>query len=864
MSIDYKILFKGQVPEEVETSLGEFVATTMNEGEKYIFTHAENEGNLHFTKVDWSKLSSPPFAYIDTSILKSEVAQMILRRAAGNVGGLNIDDLKDDLIEKSFTVKVLNDYSIGHISDIVLNFALEREVNPTLIRPYVLNLLSFLSDFKRAGIISFPVELDCGFSEDTFFIQAHCNDQGFSFDNILDSINANEIGSYGEQFRDFTKYSDLTDLFKIDSTRKIVITACWFYDKVWSDKKREFSSLVIHDIPKLLKDRNELDNSVNSFLAQSLENVARIKKREAVLPAKYLAEEGEKIREAVNPVKVKNVYDFLQSKMSLTVGEEFGLKDLEQLLIENPRPGHSSKLNGTEKEELVSIIKDTEAHNKLSDDIQRVKGKIENEDYVAQMIRNVSKMSAQDVKQIIKGEREDLGEEVSIVQGSHAGPDDFSQKISGTFEDLGSGSLTFKSLGSDSEAEAKQKQIKERVIESNSNEENSNWEVKKLNVVKKMQEELVNVKGLPQEQMNDKVERIIASELDVEDAQSKTVVSHFSDNVVEDWVEEGVEGLNNEILSRLKLDKVEQQLATRERQVDKMKELITKLKVENGNLNVKVRDMQKDLKVQDFHSRREEEQSSDGGNPISLEEVGNKIASNHEHPIDVIELKNENEKLLSQIESLKKRVNFMYENSKANAGTNLDTNDIQMMSDENSRMKKLIAEHRAEVDQYKAEKREAEVLLEAKKREVEERNEAIAKLKNELASSDSKDYEKQINALKDEISSLTQESKDSQLKAKSFEQKLKYVNVQLDRYKIQEKKKSQIQTPSNVMDAKTKTKIKKLEMGAERMKKAYDKTQKDLTEKKTELHKATLENKTLNVKVRELERKLDVLGRKAS
>ena len=32
--------------------------------------------------------------------------------------------------------------------------------------------------------------------------------------------------------------------------------------------------------------------------------------------------------------------------------------------------------------------------------------------------------------------------------------------------------------------------------------------------------------------------------------------------------------------------------------------------------------MQKDLKVQDFHSRREEEQSSDGGNPISLEEVG--------------------------------------------------------------------------------------------------------------------------------------------------------------------------------------------------------------------------------------------------
>ncbi len=866
MSIDYKILFKSNIPEEFRESLGEFVSTTESESEKYIFTHQEDAGNLKFKKINWNEVKVPPVAYIHPRIVKSEVAQLIIRRAAGNIGGLNIDDLKDDLIEKSFTVKVLNEYSIGHISDVILNFALEREVKSSSIRTYLVNLLGFLADFKKAGVLSFPIDLDCGFSEDTFFIQAHCKDEGFSFDNILDCLNDDDVESYKAKFKDFVKYTDLTDIFKIDSTGRLVITSCWFYDGVWDSGVREYGSLIIHDLVHLKADREDMDNSVNSFIKQSLDNVSKLRTLDSVLPAKYLAEEAGKIKEAINPLKVKNIYDFLRQRISVPVQEGFSLADLEVVLKDNPRPEGSAKLNKPEKEELISFLVKGANIDDLNDDIQKVKGQITSEDYVNQMIKNLSGMSAQDVKQIIKGKKEDLGDSITRVKGSSEKDQEFKTIVSGSQIESQSNVLELKKLSQDDgsvevsdEVNTDQEEIKRRVIESNE-EDNSVWEVKKLNVVKKMQDELIHVKDLSQFEVNQKIEQIISSELDVEEDESRIVVSQFSDNAAESWLETGVESLNNEIRSRLKLEKIEQQLETRERQVDKMKELITKLKIENGNLNGKLRDLEKDHKALEFHMKNTPSEVRES----SMESEDKTTQVLVQHPTEVIELKNENEKLISQIESLKKRVNFMYENSKANAGTNIDTNDIQSMASENTRMKKVIAEHRAEVDILKTEKREAEVLVEKSKRELEEKNEALLKLSQESDGTVAKALENENRVLKEEIISLNQQNKESILKAKSFEQKLKYVNAQIDRYKEQEKKKSQIQTTSTVIDAKTKNQIQKLEINQDKMKKAYSKTQKDLSDKKTELHKATLENKTLTVKVRELEKKLEVLTRKAS
>lgn len=866
MSKDFKILFNGNIPTEFENSMGDYISNSPNE---YIFSCGDENENLFFQAVDLDHLAGAPCAYVDDQIFKSEVAQMIMRRAAGNVGSLNIDDLKDDLIEKSFTVKVLNEYSIGHISDIVLNFALEREVDAHAVRPFVINLLSYLTLLKKSEIINFPVELDCGFSEDTFFIQVHCKNNAFVFDNIRDSLN--EKSKYSsELFKDILKYTDLLNLFTIDSSEKLVVTGCWFYEGIW-EKQKEYSSLILHDIKSLGLDKIEVENSVNTFLNHSLTNISKHREVQDRLPKKYISKKESQGIEAVNPVKIRGIYKALKDHVRIPVSDHFDADDLDDLLSTYPRRIQSNSLNKTEKKELVRLLKSgvsLEEEKTLDEEIRRVKGKIDNKEYASQVIKSVTELSTDQVRRIA-GSKEDLSEDIIKVKGSlYEQFDEGIQKVSGVAEVIKDDVQEVES--SESKPKNDQDEINERVRASQVFDDEEVWELKRKNVLEKMNIELSSLSedDFGHDKVDEKVEGIFQSELGVNEQDSKQVVKELSESATEQWVEESVDGVNQEIRQRFRLEKVESLLEARIKQVDKMKELITRLKIENGNLNVKVREMEKEAKVLDFHERRAADADSEGESQFDQEsrnsvnegvEQSEESANGHHLQLEV-----ENEKLKSQVESLKKKINYMYENSKANAGTNLDTNDIQDMAAENERLKKSIAGFNAEIEKVKSEKRDAEILAQRREKELEAKEELLAKYIEEGNQTSHKKSQEEIRLLKETIKDLNQTNKESVLHAKSYEQKLKFVNAQLERFKKQEKRRAQAGAGSGAVDPKVKNKMKKMEIMQDKMKQAHSKAQKELADKKTELHKVTLENKTLNVKVRELERKLDVLGRKAS
>jgi chromosome segregation ATPase len=393
-------------------------------------------------------------------------------------------------------------------------------------------------------------------------------------------------------------------------------------------------------------------------------------------------------------------------------------------------------------------------------------------------------------------------------------------------------------------------------------EGDEDWEFKRSKVVEEMKLQLNEMQGLSKNEIDEKVQTIFENQLGISTGESEHFLEDFSDSVTEEIIEKGVDLINTEIREKIRLNKVEGQLENREKQVEKMNLLITKLKIENGNLNAKVRDLEKENKTLDFNHRKAEEQievlaQSIGDDEPLAHAVENKDA-------EIFKMKNENEKLHSQIESLKKRVNFMYENSKANAATNIDANDVQAMSEENIRLKNLMGNHNNDIDKMKIEKRELENLLEKKKNELREKDILLAKYIDEENGAQSRTKELEIKKLKDDLQRVNKENKETVLKAKSFEQKLKFVNAQLDRYKSEEKKKARGASAASANDTKMNSKINKLESEQGRLKEAAKKAQKELAEKKTELHKVNLENKTLNVKLRELEKKLEILGRKAS
>ena len=846
--------------------MGDYISNSPNE---YIFSCGDENENLFFQAVDLDHLAGAPCAYVDDQIFKSEVAQMIMRRAAGNVGSLNIDDLKDDLIEKSFTVKVLNEYSIGHISDIVLNFALERKVDAHAVRPFVINLLSYLTLLKKSEIINFPVELDCGFSEDTFFIQVHCKNNAFVFDNIRDSLN--EKSKYSsELFKDILKYTDLLNLFTIDSSEKLVVTGCWFYEGIW-EKQKEYSSLILHDIKSLGLDKIEVENSVNTFLNHSLTNISKHREVQDRLPKKYISKKESQGIEAVNPVKIRGIYKALKDHVRIPVSDHFDADDLDDLLSTYPRRIQSNSLNKTEKKELVRLLKSgvsLEEEKNLDEEIRRVKGKIDNKEYASQVIKSVTELSTDQVRRIA-GSKEDLSEDIIKVKGSlYEQFDEGIQKVSGVTEVIKDDVREVES--SESKPKNDQDEINERVRASQIFDDEEVWELKRKNVLEKMNVELSSLSedDFGHDKVDEKVEGIFQSELGVNEQDSKQVVKELSESATEQWVEESVDGVNQEIRQRFRLEKVESLLEARIKQVDKMKELITRLKIENGNLNVKVREMEKEAKVLDFHERRAADADIEGESQFDQESRNsvNEGADQSEESANGhhLQLEVENEKLKSQVESLKKKINYMYENSKANAGTNLDTNDIQDMAAENERLKKSIAGFNAEIEKVKSEKRDAEILAQRREKELEAKEKLLAKYIEEGNQTSHKKSQEEIRLLKETIKDLNQTNKESVLHAKSYEQKLKFVNAQLERFKKQEKRRAQAGAGSGAVDPKVKNKMKKMEIMQDKMKQAHSKAQKELADKKTELHKVTLENKTLNVKVRELERKLDVLGRKAS
>ncbi len=896
MSKDYKILFSTEPPKELSDSLGEYLSSQKNDNEEYIFKCNGSEGNLLFQAVEWNQPLRPPFAFVDDNIFKSEVSQMILRRAAGNIGGLNIDDLKDDLVEKSFTVKVLNDYSIGHLSDVILNFALERKVDEAVIRPYVLHLLTFISSLEKANIVSYPIDLDCGFSDDTFFIQSHCRNNGFVFENIMDTLSEKNEASK-DIFKDILKNTDLLNIFTIESTKKLVMTGCWFYEGIWSEVKN-YSSFIVHDVQTLSADRWDYDNSVNSFLKHSLENISK-KKNIRSLSHNYNTTGDTNTSEVLNPLRVKNTFDFLKDKVELPVSEDFSSDDLTRILFEFPRANKMNNLNNKEKDVLTKLLKNSLAYDEFDLEVQKVKGAISSEEYVSQLIKNIADMSGEDIKEVFKlnrnekenttivsGTKEDLSEGHTRVKGQSEKPENDVQVVRGIKEEDKQDIQRIKSLNTPDSNEninieqslsqeeifkkvkaQNEEQLENKTIVSGDSDDlynNEVWEIKRLNVLKKMEDELLENNNLSSNEVNEKVEKIFEEEVGVRAPYSKTGVELLANNATELCIEDGINNLKDEIKQRLKLERVASQLETREKQVEKMKDLIGRLRAENGQLSSRVQDLQKENKVLDFNQRNaiaENDENIDLLNPLN-DEAPEEIQGD-DNP-NLIILKNENEKLLSQIDSLKKRVNYMYQNSKANAGTNLDTNDIQAMALENDRMKLLIAKHSGEMEKIKSEKRESLMILEKKKKELAAKNELLAKYIEENDKFKSKKEDQRIQELTDEMKNLAQQNKEVTLKAKSFEQKLKFVNAQLDRFKSQENKRSGGAKGPSGVDPKTKNQIKKLENMQSRMKQAHSKAQKELSEKKTELHKAVLENKTLNVKLRDLEKKLEVLGRKAS
>ena len=905
------------VPEKLKALLADSeTVLTQQEGDKassQLQYGTGDRSNVFFEAVDWKNVKASPCAFINEDLLEWDIPKLVLKRFFAGEGSIGPEESYHGVLLKSNTLKIIDSNSIGYYSDVITASASETNINPVRVRSFTVTLLTYLDYLKRSELISFPIELDYGFSQDSFFIQAHCENNGVVLENILDSVkDPNTENPFECLVKESLVKTDLLEAYTLKNSNKLVITGCWIGNPNFI-RNNFFSSLLIYQIDSYNQSKNVNGNVVESqsFFSQSLADLSKVK-TVGELPKRYQEQEGQK--QPINPVLVKRVSKFIIDKWSENNKEiplDYNIEFLKRDVEDFPDKDAISRLNSFEELEVLKVL--AEGLESLESDVDEIKKQIEPDKYLDGILGTIGNISKEQIS-AISGEPEDLTEAITKVSGT---PEDLTEaitKVSGTPEDLTEerqmirgGPETLDNEKNTVKGETNKEKVV-KISESNEVVKNEAWEVKRLAVVNKVKAKIDGLKaqGLNNDLIDQQVKEIIVEEFGVDESVGGDFVKALSDDVSDGFVKDGFDSVNESIKERLKIEKIENQLSIRDKQVSKMKELIVGLKRELAETKVKLEenvvskvlafpvteeplnlvpddlqvesnefesnemDKERDeLKVKNIESEKEVQKLKnevfklETDNQLLLKKFKEgleEVSQIRESGEDSRVLQGENDNLKLQVESLKKRLSFMYENSKANKEISLSANEIQKLVEDKERFFAGQMKAKEENDFLKSEVREKDRLL--KQAELEAKQQ-VNKMKNIPVGNEETvllEKDKEIESLKIGLKKSADESKAAQLKTKSFEQKVKFLNAQLE--KFQNSGTTSNSNGSPVVDAKIASKLKQSELLNRRLKDAGEKLKNELGDKKTELHKAKLESQAISMKFKELERKMAALTKK--
>lgn len=955
MSKKRQVYIHEVLPDQINDLLvGSNVPLVKNETEKSssLYRHGGDSGNIFFKPINWNKINQSPLAFINRQLTDWDIPRLILKRFFAGEGELGPEENYKGILQKSGTLKVLDTNSLGYFSDVITSFAVDSKVNPTQLRNFSVMILSYLEFLNREDLINLPLEVDYGISQDGFFLQIHCDKNNFFLENILESVAEPELKNpFVSLLRESIAKVDLLEIYTLEASNKLVLNACWITNPNFT-RTDFFPSLVIHQVKHLRGDNKGFGSSVapTTFYDPELKDFRKAKVAEK-LPGKY--GEQKTLKEAINPVLVKRLYNFItdsHSRSGYSVQESgYSLDVLSKDVEKFPDKEALGRLNSSEREELVRII--LENAPEFISQVEEVKSQIESEDYLEGILNSLDSMTYEEAElvlgdsdssddsetisgekedigeesQLVKGQREDLTEESETVKGYDEDFGDESEKINGEFEDLGEESQLIEGT--------KEDLTPEKLVVRGTKEKEENWKVKKGNVQEKIKG-IINdrrLEGATHEEIDKEVKTLIKSELNLSEEKSEKLISNISDAASDEWLKGGVDAVNENIKQRIRIEKMENQLSLREKQVEKMKALIGSLKNEIGGVRKELqiakgsvlsnaeasvgeiensnypavessdRESQQkiisnqaakisDLREEAEGARKEKDQleqnykteinnlkAKSAEDDRELQKLRNEVhklgdekellhkkvresveevAEIRDSDEDTSAVLKENETLKAQVESLKKRMSFMYENSKSNKDIEIGANEVQKIIEDKERFFEDKLRLTKELDSVKADLRESERLIKQRDLELKEKSDM---LKGRPVGEDQDEVmklKKEMDEFKQAGSKLQTELKASQLKTKSLEQKIKFMTAQLDKYYAASRQKAGVGGSMGSADPKAAIKLKQVETMNKRLKEAGDKASKELIEKKAELHKMKMENKTLELKVRELEKKL--------
>ena len=245
-------LIQGSLPESLSTILEELTYTVsqrVEEGVVYEFTlidtfdpEALYKGKLVLIgETDSRELffQRDGVAIVSKELLDRGVERTFLRRVLGENSTLQVSSSFAGELDSLGKVKITDHLNSGFYCDSIAAKSGEAGFEFFKVKKGIFHLLNYASEVIHEDKGSFPVDIDFGTCDDSFFLQAHFPIEGF-YKELVEKSLSTFSGSLSSALNEVTSL----DIYTLERTDKLVISL------VWNKHVDSHKSIYMHGIEK--------------------------------------------------------------------------------------------------------------------------------------------------------------------------------------------------------------------------------------------------------------------------------------------------------------------------------------------------------------------------------------------------------------------------------------------------------------------------------------------------------------------------------------------------------------------------------------------------------------------------------------
>lgn len=462
-------------------------------------------------------------SYINEDILKSNEGKKLLASYFNDAQEFDLTDRYSKELKDVYTVKVHEYLNLGFFIDRIIAEAYKAKFEISSLRNYLNLVLDFA--FKKIESNEDAQPIDIYYSH---------NDEGFAVEISLKSENfrgRKELDGILDELIDSVNYFDATYFHK---KKKLTFSSLTFKDQSLKKAKAYFFTEVTQrslEAEKIDKSGDENDINLHTALDNSASTVKYIPKKRS--------EEEQSKRLSLGRKMALFIRNYRKNEDSPKNAEDLDLLDIDNYLAFYPRQDSIKEIDDEIKAFILKLVTNEDVFNGISDYVKKVASS-NLDDQVQRIKGSLVSKSLSDIEEILMVQD-------NIEDGVH--------RVKGWAE-----------------------------VHQNDKEK---WEVKKLQISEKLEEEVVRIKSEGRNIIENDIIRVVAGELQVQEDAVQVVVSDIVEEVVGSdlaRIKEIEEAFAQKLLISKSTDtgkeKLEAQITRMKKIMDQMKNEIVKLRNE--------------------------------------------------------------------------------------------------------------------------------------------------------------------------------------------------------------------------------------------------------------------------------------------